>query len=282
MIDLPAADLFDKLSSYDPVWSLVAGLKDQPLQTQQLDRLGRAMGVDGETLAMALTRATSRSGETLAPLRVHSFHRAFSGLWCCTNPACPDSMGGEWTAGRLLFERDEECPKCRMPVAELYACNECGEAFMIADEKGARLAPPRNLPPSDEFLFEADRSTSDDDEESDDDQLDLDTPSISHCFSLSGRGLMPIFVDTATGMTADGDGEGRYRLSAHAGGGKGPARPAAQQRSLETSSIPSGLEPRSRSAMPRLCFSKRCLGQRDWYSLPCLRRLPTFRPVAAS
>lgn len=222
MIDLPVADLFDKLSSYDPVWSLVASLKDQPLQTQQLDRLGRAMGVDGETLAMALTRATSRSGETLAPLRVHSFHRAFSGLWCCTNPACPDSMGGEWTAGRLLFERDEECPKCHMPVAELYSCNECGEAFMIADEKGTRLAPPRNLPPSDEFLFEADRSTSDDDEESDDDHLDLDTPSISHCFSLSGRGLMPIFVDTATGMTADGDGDGRYRLSAHVGGGKGP------------------------------------------------------------
>lgn len=222
MIDLPAADLFDKLSSHDPVWSLVAGLKDQPLTTQQLDRLGRAMGVDGETLAMALTRATSRSGETLAPLRVHSFHRAFSGLWCCTNPACPDSMGGEWTAGRLLFERDEECPKCRMPVAELHACNECGEAFMIADEKGTRLAPPRNLPPSDEFLFEADRSTSDDDEESENDQPDLDTPSISHCFSLSGRGLMPIFVDTATGTTADGDGHGRYRLSAHAGGGKGP------------------------------------------------------------
>jgi DEAD/DEAH box helicase domain-containing protein len=222
IIDLSAADLFDKLSSYDPVWSLVAGLKDQPLQTQQLDRLGKTMGIDGETLAMALTRATSRFSETLAPLRVHSFHRAFSGLWCCTNPACPDSMGGEWTAGRLLFERDEACPKCRMPVAELYSCNECGEAFMIADEKGTRLAPPRNLPPSDEFLFEADRSTSDEDEESDDDQLDLDTPSVSHCFSLAGRGLMPIFVDTATGMTADGDGDGRYRLSAHAGGGKGP------------------------------------------------------------
>ncbi|MGO8126780.1 hypothetical protein ACC728_38425, partial [Rhizobium ruizarguesonis] len=83
----------DKLSSYDPIWSLVAGLKDQPLQTQHFDRLGRTMGVDGETLAMALTRATYRSGETLAPLRVHSFHRAFSGLWCCTSPACPDSMG---------------------------------------------------------------------------------------------------------------------------------------------------------------------------------------------
>ncbi|CCF21881.1 conserved protein of unknown function [Pseudorhizobium banfieldiae] len=222
MIDLPAADLFDKLSSHDPVWSLVAGLKDQPLQTQQLDRLGRAMGVDGETLAMALTRATSRSGETLAPLRVHSFHRAFSGLWCCTNPACPDSLGGEWAAGRLLFERDEACPKCHMPVAELYSCNECGEAFMIADEKGKRLAPPRNLPPNDEFLFEADRSASDDDEVNADEKLDLDTPTIAHCFSLSGRGLMPIFVDTATGMTADGDGERRYRLSAHPGGGKGP------------------------------------------------------------
>ncbi|MBO9198227.1 DEAD/DEAH box helicase [Rhizobium sp. 16-449-1b] len=222
IVDLPPTELFDKLSSYDPVWSLVAGLKNQPVQTQDLDRLGRTMGVDGETLAMALTRATSKSGETLAPLRVHSFHRAFSGLWTCTNPGCPDAMGSEWTAGRLLFEREERCPKCRMPVAELYSCNECGEAFMIADEKGDRLAPPRNLPPNDEFLFEADRSTSDEDEDSDGEQIDLDTPSVSHCFSLIGHGLMPIFVDTSTGMTADGDGQGRYRLSAHAGGGKGP------------------------------------------------------------
>lgn len=222
VIDLTASDLFDKLSSYDPVWSLVASLKDQPAHTQQLDRLGRTLGIDGETLAMALTRAKSKTGETLAPLRVHSFHRAFSGLWCCTNPACPDSMGGEWTAGRLLFERDETCPKCRMPVAELYSCNECGEAFMIADEKGARLAPPRNVPPSDEFLFEADRSATDEDEEEEKGQLDLDSPSVSHCFSLSGRGLMPMFVDTATGKTADGTGNGRYLLSGCAGGGKGP------------------------------------------------------------
>lgn len=222
LVDLSAHDLYDKLSSYDPVWSLVTELKDKPIEAQELSRLGSVMGVDGETLAMALTRATSRSGETLAPLRIHSFHRAFSGLWCCTNPACPDSMSEEWIAGRLLFERDEACPKCRMPVAELYSCNECGEAFMIADEKGTRLVPPRNVPPSDEFLFEADRTTSEDDGENEGGDLDLDTPSVSHCFSLSGRGLLPIFVDTETGMTADGDGPGRYRLSAHAGGGKGP------------------------------------------------------------
>ncbi|TBB97199.1 DEAD/DEAH box helicase [Rhizobium ruizarguesonis] len=222
IIDLPAAELFDKLSAYDPVWSLVEGLKNTPVQTQQIDRLGRSMGVDGETLAMALTRATSKSGETLAPLRVHSFHRSFPGLWCCTNPNCPDGSGEEWTAGRLLFDREEACPRCRMPVAELYACNECGEAFMIADEIGSKLTPPRSLPPSDEFLFEADRSSSVDDEEGTDDQQPPEAQSIARCFSLSGRGLLPIFVDTETGMTSDSAGDGRYRLSAHAGDGKGP------------------------------------------------------------
>lgn len=220
--DLPPVDLYNRLSGYDPIWRLVETLKNQSVSADTINRLGKTLGVDGETLATALTRAKSATGVTLAPLRVHSFHRSLAGLWCCTNPQCREALGEGWNAGRILFDRDENCPTCRMPVAELYSCNECGEAFMMAEERGDRLMPPRNLPPSDEFLFEADRASNEGEEAENENTVDLDAPSVSHCFSLSDGGLMPLFVDGSTGRTADGSGDGRYRLTAHPGGGKGP------------------------------------------------------------
>lgn len=220
--DLSPSELFNELAQHDPVWDLVERLKIEPVPQHAFDKLGKTIGVDGETLAMSLTKAVSERGETLAPLRVHSFHRSISGLWCCTNPDCSDAIGDGWDAGRILFEREDACPTCRMPTAELYTCNECGEAFMMAEEAGDRLSPPRNLPPVDEFLFESQQDANDQDDDGDKVAEGGATPSILQCFSLTGGGLMPLFVDTATGRTADGGGEGRYRLSAHAGNGKGP------------------------------------------------------------
>ncbi|PAQ12106.1 DEAD/DEAH box helicase [Mesorhizobium temperatum] len=219
---LPPPALFDALGGHDPVWSLVEKLKDQSVTAEEFDQLGSRMGTDGEMLAMALTRAQSTARETLAPLRVHSFHRALPGLWCCTNPGCPDTVGKDWSAGRVLYEREENCPSCRMPVAELVSCNECGDAFMIAEEKGDRLTPPRNVPPADEFLFETLRESTDAEAEDDtnEEEILLDMPSIRHCFSLSDAGLRPLFIDEKTGRTADGGGEGRYRLTSH-GDGRG-------------------------------------------------------------
>lgn len=212
--------LFDALGSHDPVWSLVERLKEQSVPAAEFDRLGATMGADGEALATALTRARNFAGETLAPLRVHSFHRAVPGLWCCTNPACPDRVGEGWGAGRILYDREETCSSCHMPVAELFTCNECGEAFMIAEEKGDRLSPPRNLPPSDEFLFEATRDVEDDGEDGGTDDTDAaDETLVRHCFSLNDMGLRPVFVDSSTGRTVDAGGEGRYRLTSHGDGG---------------------------------------------------------------
>lgn len=220
LVEMSPQALFDALGSHDPVWSLVERLKDRSVPTDELDRIAGALGSDGETLAMALARAQNENGETLAPLRVHSFHRALPGLWCCTNPDCPAKIGEGWSAGRVLYEREETCPSCRMPVAELFTCNECGEAFMIAEEKGDRLTPPRNLPPSDEFLFEAIREAQDDDRE--DEAIEevpaFDMPSIRHCFSLHDAGLMPLFIDKSSGRTADAGGEGRYRLTSYGDG----------------------------------------------------------------
>lgn len=225
LLDLEPAALYEKMGSYDPIWSLVKALKEGPVTSEVLDLVSRTMGTDGETLAMALTRAKSSTGDVLAPLRVHSFHRAQAGLWACTNPQCPGSIGDAWSAGKVLFEREEVCPSCKMPVAELFSCNDCGEAFLIAEEKGDRLEPPRSTPPADEFQFDSKRDSQDNqaDEDAASEEVEESvepTPTVRHCFSLSGGGLQPIYVETATGRTADSGGEGRYRLQSH-GSGKG-------------------------------------------------------------
>lgn len=183
---LPPQALYERLGGYAPIWSLIEDLKSGSAPAAKFDEIAGTIGVSGETLAMALTRAKSPLGEILAPLRVHSFHRAMPGLWCCTNPACPDAMGEGWGAGKILFRRQENCPACNMPVAELFTCNECGTAFMMTEEIGDRLIPPRPKPPTDEFVFEADRDSSpENDEEAE--LVPLDGPSVSHCFSLSSN-----------------------------------------------------------------------------------------------
>lgn len=230
LVTLGPAELYDRLGKYDPVWDLVEALKASTISTEALNQIGQAIGVDGEALAMAMSRAESATGETLAPLRVHSFHRALPGLWSCTNPGCPDGMKDGWNAGRILFERKEDCPACKMPVAELFSCNECGEAFMMAEEQGGRLRPPRNIPPSDEFLFDAVRDALEADADEDEGADKVDSLSaVMHCFSLSDAGLMPLFVDTENGRSADCGGVGRYKLTSH-GNGKGPC-PACSAKS---------------------------------------------------
>lgn len=228
--ELAPPKLFDRLAGHDPVWDLVRRLKAETVPKTAFDQVGAGIGVDGEALAMALTRAQSTAGETLAPLRVHSFHRALPGLWSCTDPACPETPGNGWTAGRILHERVDACPACQMPVAELVTCNDCGSVFMLATETAGRLRPPRRLPPADEFQFEAEREIPQE-EETTEDETDAPTtrereepaPSIDYCISLSDDGkLLPLFVDRRTGQTADGGGESRYRLRFHIGGGKGP------------------------------------------------------------
>jgi len=222
ILNLPADKLYDRLAGHDPVWKLVEDLKSSAVTAKAIDALGQSLGVDGETLAMALTRAKSEGGDTLAPLRVHSFHRAVPGLWCCTNPDCKDTLGEGWRAGRILFDRDESCPSCDMPTAELFSCNECGAAFMMAEEIDGRLRPPRGLPPSDEFLFDAERSANEEAEDEDDAPVEPPAPSVMHCFSLSDSGLTALFVDGSSGRCYDSNEDGRYRLSHHLGGGGGP------------------------------------------------------------
>src|SRR5690606_15210862 len=66
-----------------------------------------------------------------------------------------------------------------------------------------------------------DSAHDDSDDEATEEDAPPDLPAIRHCFSLSGSGLRPLFVDRDTGTTADSEGEGRYRLVSH-GDGMGP------------------------------------------------------------
>ena len=153
---LEPAALYDRLGGDDHAWAFVERLMKSPASQQELRAVAAHLGVDAETASMALTRAKSAAGEVLAPLRVHSLHRAVPGLWSCTNPAC-GAAPPNWPHGRILFERAEACPHCTMPVAELESCNECGGAVLVLEERGGTLTPPLRIPPSDEFLFDARR-----------------------------------------------------------------------------------------------------------------------------
>lgn len=263
---LDPEELFQRLGSCDPVWNLVECLK-QPISLRQFDSVASKLGVDGETLATALTRAKSANNEFLAPLRIHAFHRAIPGLWSCTNPDCPDSPEN-WSHGRILHEREEACPTCNMPVAEIFSCNECGNAFLKAEAIGDRIVPPRRLPPADEFEFDAGREI-----DADEQDEERSAPEISeeHCFSTTGQNGIPLFVDRRTGNIRDIATDETYRLmSLGSGHGDCPSCGAAAKGDklypfrfgapfvvgnaapILLASMPAAVEPRMLPQMPPL------------------------------
>ena len=208
--------LYDRLARSDLIWGLVEKLMKSPLPRAELDRIAAALETDGERLAMALTKAKSADGQILAPLRVHAFHRAPAGLWSCVSPDCVGAPE-DWPRGSILHEREESCPSCSMPVAEIVSCNECGSVFLKAEEVGDQLRPPLRDRPADEFAFDSSRE--EDGEIDTEDKIPLATE--EHCFALAGTGIFPVFVDRETGRTCDTPRDTSFRL-ASTGDGHGP------------------------------------------------------------
>lgn len=216
LLETKPAALFEQLAAYDPVWSLIEKLGSGTASAAEVGQVSNSMGTDGETLATALTVARSSRGEFLAPLRVHCFHRAQAGLWCCTNPDCRGRTIGEgWSAGRLLYERRETCPDCSMPVAELQSCNACGEAFVAIEERGDRLLPPVDRQVTDEFLFDAVRNSEDADDGVEATTVASPEIVLTHCVSPLGKGQTLLFVDRKDGSPRDGDGPDHYKLTGY-------------------------------------------------------------------
>lgn len=78
------------------------------------------------------------TGATLAPWRMHVFHRAQGGLWACVDPDCPDKgpeltyEGNDWPFGQVHLTSRDRCT-CKAPTYEIGACDECGTPWLIAD-----------------------------------------------------------------------------------------------------------------------------------------------------
>ena len=78
------------------------------------------------------------TGVSLAPWRLHVFHRAQGGIWACIDPNCPDKgselihKDSDWPFGQVHLKNRERCT-CSAPVFEIGACDECGTPWLIAD-----------------------------------------------------------------------------------------------------------------------------------------------------
>jgi hypothetical protein len=78
------------------------------------------------------TRAQDDRGLPIIPVRLHLFVRGASGLWACMDPTCVEEehrpRPGEPARrfGRLFDQRQQRCPACAGPVAELAPCWSCG------------------------------------------------------------------------------------------------------------------------------------------------------------
>lgn len=117
-------------------------------------------------------------GPCFLPLRGHLFHQTLSGLWACADKDCAQRRdgGGEldhdhWPFGAVYLEPRKHCA-CGAPVYELVACDDCGEPFLLAEDDGMRLVPPK--PPSaiDEFELDVEAG-----EEEEADQDEEEAPS---------------------------------------------------------------------------------------------------------
>ena len=98
-------------------------------------------GAEAGTLRLleAVAQATDpATGVSLAPWRLHVFHRAQGGLWTCIDPDCPKrgetlaQEDADWPFGRIHLAERDHC-SCGAPVLEVGACDECGTPWLLAD-----------------------------------------------------------------------------------------------------------------------------------------------------
>ena len=107
----------------------------------------------------------SHDGHALLPVRLHVFERTLSGLWACSDRACPERPQGEpsdWNFGKIFLDRCDACDACGAPVLEVRICQACGTEALAAEETdtsdgtGRRLRAPTPEIADDDFALELD------------------------------------------------------------------------------------------------------------------------------
>ncbi|MEP1934522.1 MAG: DEAD/DEAH box helicase [Hoeflea sp.] len=162
--------LWEQLAGHPVFREIRSQMRDGGIGLRQSARLLGRDPEDPETVAGTLrileAGAQARdpaSGVSLAPWRLHVFHRAQGGLWTCIDPSCPDKSanlleeGSDWPFGQIHLTDRDRCT-CGAPVFEVGACDECGTPWLRADvihERPNRfLRPARDLGVDDEYILD--------------------------------------------------------------------------------------------------------------------------------
>ena len=158
--DLPPAPSFNDYATHPKVRPLLERLYDEPVGWETVEATAKAVGRPPEDLMVGLAAAQSHQNEMLAPMRVHTFHRAISGLWTCLDPACAEGAPPkDWPFGPLAPFRTDAC-RCGAPAFEIVTCKSCGEPFLDAEEGlDEILRPFSRRTQTDEFSLDAEDDT---------------------------------------------------------------------------------------------------------------------------
>jgi DEAD/DEAH box helicase domain-containing protein len=211
----PQGNHFDYYGGHPRLRPLLEQLYAGPLAWNHMTAAGEAVGLPAADLAQRLAHARSDVGEALAPLRVHTFHRAVSGLWSCLDPACRYPRPADWPFGAIHHQFGEACG-CGAPLFEVVTCASCGEPYLDVEERpGQGLRQPRRARVTDEFAADADRDAPDGDEDTPDNAPEGAGEKKLLATRPLGRGARLVCVAPATGRVHDMDGAGLLRLSAY-------------------------------------------------------------------
>lgn len=105
-----------------------------------------------------LSGTRNAKGVPFLPLRAHLFHQTLSGLWACTDPACPHKSGTAlddpvWPYGQVYLEPRKHCD-CGCPAYEVVTCDDCGTVYLLASESQGKLLHYQPQAAPDEFALE--------------------------------------------------------------------------------------------------------------------------------
>jgi ATP-dependent helicase YprA (DUF1998 family) len=214
----PDVNHFAHFGGHPRVRPLLERLYGGPTSWSEVRRTAAEIDLSPEELAVKIAHAVSDDDEHLAPLRVHSFHRAVPGLWSCLDPKCLLARPKDWPFGSIHHEPADVCV-CGAPLMEIVACSSCGEAFLDVEETpDGRLVRPLRGVVQDEFATDADGDASSDDVDADE---DITAPRASGDRKLVAlqplqNGFRWLCVEPATGIVHDREGApGVIRLAAY-------------------------------------------------------------------
>lgn len=164
------------------VTAVLQGASTQTGRVAQRDSLG---------VLDALSASVAADGTPFLPLRLHLFHQTLSGLWACSDPACPDKAGtaledANWPFGALYLSKRLRCT-CGSPCFDVVACEDCNTVFLeaVEVEGQGRLVQPTDAHAIDEFELDVEADAESEEESG----LGAESPKATHRVLVANRQL---------------------------------------------------------------------------------------------